>query len=482
MLSEQRKIQLDGIVKKMIANNESDNDIQFVVNDFKKLHEEKRPQGLVEKVTRTFLPKGVEGFAETLGSTATLGTKNVREAIKSQEGLDEMTQRLGEAILAGRKEGKDTSRLEKQYKINTGGRTGLRDLIGETADKSAKQIAGEALSTVGTLAIGASPGATIGKRLVAGATIGGAFGTAGALREDETWGNVVTSGLTGAVVGLVLSGALEGVGAAARKVLPKVGKHTFTKELQPSTKDLTKEVEFGFERFGSKVRNVKNADGSAVYKGTYETMLNQSKSQLNSKGKELSKILSKYDPGVKVSRSQAAGDIISQMQETFGRLSKTQLKQIMFEVNRMPSSMNATGMLKNKRIYDGLIPDSFWLKAGDSNVAFITQAKYILRDNLRKLINEKTDDVLVKRLNGELGIAMDVRHLASGQIARRTKEKISGEGGVFYKLIGRFVDDYIFNPAITTRASQATLRAGQKTGQTPLRSAGRGLLIKEATE
>ncbi len=54
--------------------------------------------------------------------------------------------------------------------------------------------------------------------------------------------------------------------------------------------------------------------------------------------------------------------------------------------------------------------------------------------------------------------------------------------GFFYKLIGRFIDDWIFNPAITTRASQAALGAGQKTGQTPLRSATRGLITKELTE
>jgi len=290
MLSEQRKIQLDGIVKKMIANNESDNDIQFVVNDFKKLHDEKREQGFVEKAARTLLPKGVEGFGETLGSTAALGTKDVKGAIQSQAGLDEQTQKLANAIITGKKAGKDTSRLERQYERNTGSRLELRDIIGETADKSAKQIFGEGLSTAGTLALGASPGATIGKRLATGAAFGGTFGTSGALREDETWGNVVTSGLTGAMVGLVISGAFEGVGALARKVLPKVGKHAFTKELQPPTQDLTKEIERGFSTFGENVRNVKNANGSAVYKGTYSTMQKQAINHLKNKGGELDKI------------------------------------------------------------------------------------------------------------------------------------------------------------------------------------------------
>ena len=35
VLSEQNRAKLDGIVQQMIANKESDEDIQFVVNDFK---------------------------------------------------------------------------------------------------------------------------------------------------------------------------------------------------------------------------------------------------------------------------------------------------------------------------------------------------------------------------------------------------------------------------------------------------------------
>ena len=91
-------------------------------------------------------------------------------------------------------------------------------------------------------------------------------------------------------------------------------------------------------------------------------------------------------------------------------------------------------MIKSKRLYDSLIPDNFWLKAGDANVAFNTQVKYLLRDNLRKTINSQTADSLVSKLNNELSIAMDMRHLTSEQIAQRMRWKISGEGGVFYKL------------------------------------------------
>ena len=152
-LNEQRRIQLDDIVKRMIVNKEPDDNIQFVVDDFKKKYEyesqistEKPKIGIGEKVVRTLLPKNVEKFGETLGGVMATKTKDYQGAIESQKGLDDMNIKLGEAIIAGKKQGKDTSRMEKLYEENTGKRLELKDIIGETAEKTTKQIAGEALS------------------------------------------------------------------------------------------------------------------------------------------------------------------------------------------------------------------------------------------------------------------------------------------------------------------------------------------------
>lgn len=54
MLQEKDRRKLDGIVKQMIANKESDQDIQFVVNDFKSRYDLEAPQkgGLISDVKR----------------------------------------------------------------------------------------------------------------------------------------------------------------------------------------------------------------------------------------------------------------------------------------------------------------------------------------------------------------------------------------------------------------------------------------------
>lgn len=452
---------------------------QFLSNLMKSTVQKQEVAG--EKIARTLLPKGVEKFGETLGGIAATQTRAYKEAAQSQVALEDMNVKLGEAIIGAKKQGKDTSRMERMYQENTGQRFNMRDIISETADKTAKQIYGEGLTTAGTMLMGASPLKSAAKRIGFGGALGTTFGTAKALREDKDAGNIVTSGILGGITGLVISGAFETLGKVAKHIFPGFQKHAYTKELQPPSKELVKQIEKGFQTFGENVRNLKDASGKAVYQGTYTTMQKQATKQLSTKGKALMNIAKKYDKTVSINRNQVASDIITQLQNTFGKLKNSQIEAIKFEINRMPAKMNVTEMIKSKRMYDALIPDSFWIKAGDSNVTFVTQVKYILRDNLRKTINNNTKENVVKTLNNELSIAMDMKHLTSEQIAKRIKQKISGEGGYFYKLIGRFIDDYLFNPWITTGVSQRALRAGQMTGQTPLRAGARNLTIEEIT-
>ena len=48
ILLEEDRTRLDGIVQEMIGNNESEDDIQFVVNDFKSKYGKKKEESGVE--------------------------------------------------------------------------------------------------------------------------------------------------------------------------------------------------------------------------------------------------------------------------------------------------------------------------------------------------------------------------------------------------------------------------------------------------
>ncbi|MEN6423328.1 MAG: hypothetical protein ABFD76_15420 [Smithella sp.] len=66
MLSENRRVQLDGIVNQMISNKESDDNIQFVVNDFKTKYDvapiqptPKEKPGFLGKINESLVKRGV---------------------------------------------------------------------------------------------------------------------------------------------------------------------------------------------------------------------------------------------------------------------------------------------------------------------------------------------------------------------------------------------------------------------------------------
>jgi len=365
----------------------------------------------------------------------------------------------------------------------------LLSIVGEPV--TAKETIGSAIQTGATIAaVGKALPTALG-RIGTMTAVGGAMGAGAALEKEGGVKEVAKGGLIGAGVGLVVSGVLEGIGAIGRhisqsKIIQAQTGKTYTSELQPLRKELAKDIEKGFKTFGEQVAGVADDAGKPVYIGTYDTMLTKAKNELSVKGTQLNNLLSSL-PQPEIGRNEVAQNIIQKMENTYGKLTPSQIKQVTFEVSRMPENFDLVGLEKIKRMYDKLIPDSFWAKIGDPATSFPSSVKYILRDNARKLIDEFADLAgdaagLVQKLNNDIGIAMDVRSLASRQIATRHLWKISGQGGFFYKLIGKFIDDYVFNPAITTRAAQTIRGLGTKTGQTLLRQATRLGITKGVTE
>lgn len=419
--------------------------------------EEPKKEGLLLKIGK-FLTGSERALGETYGTALATGTKDFKSAQNIPIEEADAERKIVDAIIANDKAGKDSTRLKEFLAQQKGVDIPTLEEQIPALKKTAKQVAGESLSEISKIVSLGKPSGTAVGRIGVGTAVGATTGTAEALKKDEDVPNIVQSGLLSAGIGFALSGASEGVS----KLFSKLGKNTYNKELQPPKKEVTKEIENNWKTFGEKVRELTDDAGKPVYQGGYTTMKKKAEKQLETKGSELLNLAKQYDDSVTIYQGDIAKDLIPELQNTFGKLSPVQIKNIQFELNRMPSNFNVTDAIKMKRMYDGLIPDSYWLKAGDSNTAFNTQVKYLIRDKLRDVINKKVPDGLVNKLNNELSLAMDIKHLASEQIANRTTSKISASGGVFNKILGKIWDDYIFNPAITTRFSQATLRAGRK--------------------
>lgn len=377
------------------------------------------------------------------------------------------------------KEGKDALKMLSEGKIT---QQQFNDIVGGNLATN-KEIVGSAIKTATSALAPTAVGRTAAARIGIGTATGAATGLGTALEQNKSAGETLKSTAIGGAIGLGVSGVLEGIGSVlgkisqSRTVQSRTGA-TYNKELQPPTKEVAKDIQNGFKTFGEQVANVTDEAGKPVYVGTYKQMLGIANEQLKTKGAQLEGIVKNQVPTVPLGRDDLATGLIQKMEADYGKLTPAQIKQIQFEVSRVPEEFTSHDLLGIKRMYDNLIPDSFWSKIGDPAQSFPSLVKYTLRDNARTLLNNIADNPIVTTLNNELGIAMDVRKLAASQLATRQLQKISGQGGYFYKLVGRFIDDYIFNPAITTRAAQGIRNLGVNTGQTVLRQATRTAITK----
>jgi hypothetical protein len=436
---------------------------------------------------------GLSGVAQTLGESLALNSKDYQGFQKSSQGLGDMNLKLLQTIRANKAAGKDTSRLEKQYKINTGNEVNIAD-IAPTVNKTNKALAGDLIQTAGYLAAPLSAGSVAG-RVAMGAGMGAVGGVGDAMSNDKDGQDILASSLRGASIGAIISGTLEAVGAGLRavgksNVVQNKTANTYLKELQPPKKEVANQIERtpvgkAFKTIGAQIRDEVDEAGKPLYTGTYQTILDKAKTNLAAKGKALTETLARYDDAV-INKNEIAGDIVGEMQDRMGRLKPSELKIITQEINRITEGqITPTQALEYKRLFDSKIPDSFWTDTADRTRAIAVQARYILRDNLRKLINEKTGDATVKALNHSMGLAMDVRRMAAVQLAQRSLEKV-GEGpgsqSLFRMIYGKLIDDTIFNPAITTNAAQGLSNMGQKTGQTATRATARNLTIQQSSK
>jgi len=432
-------------------------------------------------------------FGKTVGGSIATLDPTVSKAKTIPNEISKDNARLARAIVAKKELGEDTSNLERIYNENVKAneRFDFGSIIPEIR-KTKKTIAGEALGVGSTLfAVGqaeALKGAGRVARIGAGADIGALGGLSYSMKENQPLGENLAAGVKGGMIGAMFAGLFEAYGAQKAKL----AKSEFTgsiydKELQTPRKDLQKAYQKGFQKFGDRVRDVVDDQGNPVYKGSYEDMLTAANTDIRRKGTQLTRIANSFDDevGSKVTRNQVANDIIEEMQDQFGRLKSNDLKNIQFEVSKMPKEMGASGLIDTKRMYDKRIPENAFQNI-DGKMALVTQVRLSLRERARLAFNNLIQTDIAQKLNNDMSVAMDVKKLTALQLAgqRRTKvgALVGGRTFTFWDAISKFIDDSILSPQRTTAAAQWVSNLEEKTASTLARRLGRQFLIKEAGE
>jgi len=429
--------------------------------------EEKEPE-------KKGLLKSIRGLGETFGTA--LATPFIK---KTQEELTKGELELQPQVIAKLRD----PNVSREQKIRLAKVSGVSpNMIDEipALKKTGKQVASEALGTLGTAALAGVPGASAFSRVALGGVIGAGAGIKSGLDDNSTAEETIKKGFQGGLIGLATGAIFEGAGRLLSKAVQTkpvkefVGRR-FTAALQPKTADLSKELQnqlqFGWKTTGERIAQATDKSGNPIYYGGFKKMGIQAVKQINNKSTELDNILKQF-PRTRVSKKDISRGIIESLEDTFGVLTSTQRKTIDRELSKIITKRGGLTLrqaLKAKRTVDRGIPDGFWIEP-NAQKAFVGHVKYNIRQNLRKVIEKKADIEQVRRINNELGLALDVKDLVGLRRAAVQKTGIPLS-------IRNILERTIFSPVFTTRGAQTIGRIGEKVG--PFQLAGRGLLTQK---
>ena len=283
--------------------------------------EEKKP-GILKKVGKFFLNAAIDNtkrVAENVGGIAATTVpglkKDFNKALQSQSNLDDANAKLLKQIIANRKAGKDTTRLEKVFNDNMKDRRDAGELV-PVLNKSNLQVVadwaglGLDIATAGSLAsLGKKAAAGTSFKLVKdtakvgakaliteGTAVGASYGLTGSLQEeDPSIGKSALSTVVGAGVGAAIPAAISGLGKLysktknrfAKAVLDEAGSKvtsktddlvpTFSnKPSNPSGKVITNQIGDTTQQIlpDKVVQNAQNipVEGKIAQEGTEQTL------------------------------------------------------------------------------------------------------------------------------------------------------------------------------------------------------------------
>lgn len=393
MLPEDKRTQLDGIVQQMVANNESDSNIKFVVDDFKTKYstkEQPKPakKDLLQKTTnianKIFPGKQV---GESIGTLAGLGITAAKE-------------KLGK-VPVGTTEGYDISAP-----------TPLQ--VGGDIAAGAAQVAGAKI-----------PGAkTIGG---AAAQLGG-LGSAGAagtaIAEKKPVDKVISSAITAGAIGGALGAAGKLVSKGVSALTKKAPERIYNTAIKPTLNETRSAIKFNGETLGKDLidRGVSGSDKKLLTTAQEELAKNEDK---------LQKVLSGSKQTIRRDElTSYLDDIIAKKSNTPGL--SNEVENVKNVINEFPEEVTVSQANEIKRnIYSALNDVAFKL---DANLTTKKEAMKALAKGIKTEIENKTADEVgagvVKSINKELSVFGRLQDRAIDSIARANKNNLLGLGDI----------------------------------------------------
>jgi hypothetical protein len=423
--------------------------------------------GFLQRTAQFLLPKKAEGFGETLGTVWSEKVSGEPDEINENMIAEaESRFQLAKLLNNPKTSPEQKARIRKQLAAGSQIEESTKQM--PALNKTGRDVASEALGTLGTAALAATAPGGVAGRIGFGGLVGAGAGAKKGLEEGKGVTGVAKETLKGGAVGAAVSGAFEGVAFG----LGKLFKNTFqpgkvyNRELTPPKKEVANDIAMGFKTFGQKASEVVDDAGKPVYVGGYDKMLTQATKELDTQGKKLMTLADKYSD-IKMDRSAITKNVIEKIQDEYGMLKPSELKLIQQEIGRIDKlKFNPKQAIEYKRLIDSKIPDNFWEKmaSGDRSTALATYTKYLIRDSLRNMVNEATGDAGIQAINNRLALAMDMKKLTAFKLAAdQTKQLPRSIGG----FISDLLDKTLLHPGVTTRAAQTIKKVGPRIKNLP---------------
>lgn len=377
---------------------------------------------VAESVARTLAPKSVEGFGDTLGTALAVAGGVTDKIDKAAMDASEANFKLAQ-ILRRTTDPAEKARLTARIRANQGSMPGTAAETIRSVNKTNKQVAAEALGTLGTVALGAkAPGGLVG-RLAMGAAVGAGAGAKGALEQEMGAGDIASRTVKGGVVGLATTAAIEGAFAALKGIWHAIvpPSDAMNRGLSVPKSELTRAIEHNYKTVGEKALELTDDAGNQVYHGNPRDILGQARVELRTFGDQLDDLLASHSD-VTLTRDELTQRVLGELKGEFSMLDQKEQARVMYAIGHAVhtrGTFTPAEAVEIKRFVDDLLPDNVWkvIAEGDRPRALLAKANYLIRDTLRSMINEHTDDPLIQAANNRMSLAMDMRHLAAARIA-----------------------------------------------------------------
>lgn len=357
---------------------------------------------------------------------ASRGRQEFKEARESQQGLDDMNQKLADMIIDKKAKGENTQRLEKMYQSNTG-RIFKPEEIAPSMEKTLKQHIGDAgITALNTLMGGTYQGAAqatgiggIASRILISTGRGAAMGASQAASQDLLQKDITKKAATGGAISFAFSSAFEALRAMTPALIDRMKNRPAIlaeRGIAVDKNTLAERIYWDNEPIGNEILR-------GGYNGNINEVVRQAEANQKAAGQALGSLLEAHNDkvinGAEIKKNMAQ-IITNEYPDQFHKILSVELDKIPDSLN--PNQANELKKEFAEKVYKSGFKEKIIQSVLPEKKEFLKN----LASSLRESIDEITGDEAIKEMNKKWAEAFRIRGF-SAELAGKIRAGSGGE-------------------------------------------------------